>query len=39
MAKLQCVRGTYDLYGAAKRKTKQVVRTGEEVVENTGLKK
>ena len=37
MAKLQCVRGTYDLYGAAKRKTKQVVRTGEEVVEKYGF--
>ena len=37
MAKLQCVRGTYDLYGDAKRKTKQVVAAGEQVVEKYGF--
>lgn len=37
MAKLQCVRGTYDLYGDAKRKTKQVVAVGEQVVEKYGF--
>ena len=33
MSKMQSVRGTYDLYGEAKRKTKQVTRIGESVVE------
>jgi hypothetical protein len=28
MAKIQNVRGTYDLYGEAKRKTKKVIATG-----------
>ncbi len=37
MVKLQCVRGTYDLYGDAKRKTKQVVAAGEQVVEKYGF--
>ena len=33
MDKVQSVRGTYDLYGAAKRKMKKVVATGSAVVE------
>ena len=37
MAKLQNVRGTYDLYGEAKRKTKQVTRIAEQVVEKYGF--
>lgn len=37
MAKLQRVRGTYDLYGSAKKKTKQVERIGEEVAEKYGF--
>ena len=37
MAKLQCVRGTYDLYGSAKRKAKKVVATAENVVEKYGF--
>ena len=37
MAKLQRVRGTYDLYGSAKRKTRQVERIGEEVAEKYGF--
>lgn len=37
MAKMQSVRGTYDLYGEAKRKTKQVTRIGESVVEKYGF--
>ena len=37
MVKLQCVRGTYDLYGDAKRKTKKVVAVGEQVVEKYGF--
>ena len=37
MAKIQSVRGTYDLYGEAKRKTKQVVATGSRVVEKYGF--
>ena len=37
MEKVQNVRGTYDLYGDAKRKTKQVTRVGESVVEKYGF--
>ena len=37
MTKLQSVRGTYDLYGEAKRKTKRVTRIAEEVVEKYGF--
>lgn len=37
MAKLQNVRGTYDLYGDAKRKMKKVVATGSSVVEKYGF--
>ncbi len=37
MEKVQCVRGTYDLYGAAKRKMKKVVSVGSEVVEKYGF--
>lgn len=37
MAKLQNVRGTYDLYGDAKRKMKKVVVTGSSVVEKYGF--
>ncbi|MBO6281235.1 MAG: histidine--tRNA ligase [Alphaproteobacteria bacterium] len=37
MAKVQSVRGTYDLYGAAKRKMKKVVATGSAVVEKYGF--
>ena len=37
MEKVQSVRGTYDLYGDAKRKTKQVTRIGESVVEKYGF--
>lgn len=37
MAKLQSVRGTYDLYGEAKRKTRQVAATGASVVEKYGF--
>lgn len=37
MAKLQNVRGTYDLYGAAKRKVKKVISTASEVVEKYGF--
>ena len=37
MAKIQNVRGTYDLYGEAKKKTKQVTRIGESVVEKYGF--
>ena len=37
MAKVQCVRGTYDLYGDAKRKMKTVVATGSSVVEKYGF--
>lgn len=37
MAKVQNVRGTYDLYGAAKRKMKKVVETGSTVVEKYGF--
>ena len=35
--KTQSVRGTYDLYGEAKRKTKQVTRMAENVVEKYGF--
>ncbi len=35
--KTQSVRGTYDLYGEAKRKTKQVTRMAESVVEKYGF--
>ena len=37
MEKIQSVRGTYDLYGAAKRKMKKVVATGSQVVEKYGF--
>lgn len=37
MEKVQCVRGTYDLFGAAKRKMKKVVATGSSVVEKYGF--
>ena len=37
MTKVQNVRGTYDLYGAAKRKMKKVVATGSAVVEKYGF--
>ncbi len=37
MAKLQSVRGTYDLYGEAKRKAKQVIATGSRIVEKYGF--
>ena len=37
MAKLQRVRGTYDLYGSAKKNTRQVERIGEEVAEKYGF--
>ncbi len=37
MAKVQSVRGTYDLYGAAKRKMKKVVATGSSIVEKYGF--
>lgn len=37
MAKIQNVRGTYDLYGEAKRKTKKVIATGGEIVEKYGF--
>jgi histidyl-tRNA synthetase len=37
MTKLQTVRGTYDLYGAAKRKTKKVIATGSGIVEKYGF--
>lgn len=37
MAKIQTVRGTYDLYGAAKRKVKKVITTASEVVEKYGF--
>lgn len=39
MAKIQNVRGTYDLYGEAKRKTKKVIATGAKLSRNTALKK
>ena len=37
MEKMQSVRGTYDLYGEAKRKLKKVVATGSRVVEKYGF--
>lgn len=37
MSKVQCVRGTYDLYGEAKRKAKQVIATGSRIVEKYGF--
>lgn len=37
MAKIQNVRGTYDVYGETKRKMKKVVATGSEVVEKYGF--
>lgn len=37
MEKIQCVRGTYDLYGEAKRKSKRVIDTGSNVVEKYGF--
>ena len=37
MAKLQNVRGTYDLYGEAKRKAKRVISAGSGVVEKYGF--
>lgn len=37
MAKIQNVRGTYDVYGETKRKMKKVVSTGAEVVEKYGF--
>lgn len=37
MAKIQNVRGTYDVYGETKRKMKKVVSTGSEVVEKYGF--
>ncbi len=37
MAKIQSVRGTYDLYGLAKKKTKKVTKTASEVVEKYGF--
>lgn len=36
MEKIQSVRGTYDLYGAAKRKMKKVIAIASEVVERYG---
>lgn len=37
MTRLQNVRGTYDLYGSAKRKNKKVIATAAEVVEKYGF--
>lgn len=37
MAKIQNVRGTYDLYGEAKRKAKKVISVGSGVVEKYGF--
>ena len=37
MDKVQSVRGTYDLYGAAKRKMKKIISTGSDVVEKYGF--
>ncbi len=37
MEKIQSVRGTYDLYGEAKRKLKKVIKTGSDVVEKYGF--
>ena len=37
MEKVQSVRGTYDMYGAAKRKMKKVISTASDVVEKYGF--
>jgi len=37
MAKIQSVRGTYDLFGTAKRKMKKVINVGASVVEKYGF--
>ncbi len=37
MSKIQNVRGTYDLYGESKRKTKKVIQTASNVVERYGF--
>lgn len=37
MAKIQNVRGTYDVYGETKRKMKKVIATGSDVVEKYGF--
>lgn len=37
MSKVQSVRGTYDLYGEAKRKAKKVIAAGSNVVEKYGF--
>ena len=37
MSKMQNVRGTYDLYGEAKRKAKKVVSVGSQIVEKYGF--
>ena len=37
MVKLQSVRGTYDVYGEAKRKAKRVIAVGSQVVEKYGF--
>lgn len=37
MTKIQNVRGTYDLYGEAKRKTKKVIQIGGQTVEKYGF--
>ena len=37
MSKVQCVRGTYDLYGEAKRKAKKVIAVGSNIVEKYGF--
>ena len=37
MSKMQNVRGTYDLYGEAKRKMKKVIATAGNVVEKYGF--
>ena len=37
MSKMQNVRGTYDLYGEAKRKAKKVVAVGSQIVEKYGF--
>ena len=37
MSKMQNVRGTYDLYGEAKRKMKKVVSTASNIVEKYGF--
>ena len=37
MTKIQSVRGTYDLYGVAKRKAKKVIELGSKIVERYGF--